>query len=392
MIGEVRVNRVWTGLLGAAAATVAAVVLIPGVTDAAQQGWWSTEGYSVTNSGLNPDEPTLTKARVANLKLHTTSPGRPRQSAPVLDKGRVFVYSADAVTAYDEMTGEQLWRHEQPAGARPNQDGRMLVAGGKLVVAWNSGSPPDGGDYLEILGADTGQVLVAPRFTDGSVRTLLADKGVVVVSGESRYAPDTVAYRLSDGTQLWAADYYMYQPVSANGRILVRGYGPQSTGEVSKILDIRTGKATFSAPYKYYNVLAATPDGATFYLAWGHSLQALDATTGRLSWIASDMHPEYAAVSPSRLYVTTTDHKMIAVNLGDKSIAWTSTYLTDLLRPIVSGGVLYVTAAKKQLFALDPADGSPLRTPAFTVPAYPPVVTGARIYLTDGAKMSIYGL
>jgi len=387
-------NRVWKGLLGAAVATAATVALLPGVADAAvQQGWWSTEGYSVTNSGFNPNEPTLTMAQVPNLKpQRATSPDQGKQGAPVLDKGRVFVYSADAVTAYDEVTGDQLWRHEQPTGAWSNQDGRMVVTGGKLVVAWNYGSPPNGGDYLEVLDAATGDVLVAPKFTAGSVSTLLVDKGVIVVSGESRYYFDTAAYSLSDGTPLWTADYYMDQPASANGRILVEGFSPQGTGQFSKILDILTGNELFSVQYAEYKVLAASSDGAKFYLAWGHSLQVLDATTGKLSWIASYVYPQYAALSPTRLYVSTTDHKMVAVNLSDNSIAWTKPYSTDLLRPIVSGGVLYVTAYNSQLYALNPVDGSSLKTPAFSVPVYPPVVTGARVYLTNGAKMSVYGL
>jgi len=387
-------NRGWKGLLGVVSATAVTLVLTTGPAGAAAaQGWWSTEGYTVTNSGFNPNEPTLTAAKVPGLKLwRTTSPDQKYQSAPVLDKGRVFVYSAEFVTAYDEATGEQLWRHEQPKGELSNHGGHLVVTEGKLVVAWNYGSDPYSSDYLEVLDATTGTVLVEPQWTDGSVSRLLVDKGVVVLSGDTRYYADTVAFDLNTGKQIWTNANYMFAPASANGRILVRGHGGNVGPEVSQVVDIRTGKVLVSVPNTYYSVLAASPDGSKFYLAWGHSLQALDATTGKLSWIASYVYPQYAALSPTGLYVSTTDHKMFALNLSDSKIAWTRAYTTDLLRPIVSGGVLYVTAYNSRLYALNPVDGSALTTPAFPVPVYPPVVTGARVYLTDGAKMSVYGL
>ena len=387
-------NRRWKGLLGVASATLVTLTLTAGPANAAtQQGWWSTEGYTVTNSGFNPNEPTLTAAKVPGLKLErTTSPDQKYQGAPVLDKGRVFVYSAEFVTAYDEVTGEQLWRHQQPTGELSNFGGNLVVTEGKLVVAWNYGSAPYIGDYLEVLDAATGKVLVEPQWTNGSVSRLLVDKGVVVLSAETRWYANTVAFNLSDGKQIWTNPNYMYEPVSANGRILVRGHGGNVGPEVSQVVDLLTGKVLVSVPNTYYSVLAASPDGSKFYLAWGHSLQALDATTGKLSWIASYVYPQYAALSPTRLYVSTTDHKVFALNLSDSKIAWTKTYATDLLRPIVAGGVLYVTAYNTKLYALNPVDGAALTTPSFTVPVYPPVVTGARVYLTDGAKMSIYGL
>src|SRR5690348_14756769 len=113
-------------LLGVASATLMVLALTAGPANAATQpGWWSTEGYTVTNSGFNPNEPTLTAAKVPGLKLlRTTTPDQQNQSAPVLDKGRVFVYSSAFVTAYDEVTGEQLWRHEQPVY---NDGGARLV-------------------------------------------------------------------------------------------------------------------------------------------------------------------------------------------------------------------------------------------------------------------------
>ena len=386
-------NRKWKGLLGVASAALVTLALTAGSANAGTQpGWWSTEGYTAANSGFNPSESTLTAAKVAGLTLRrTTTPAQQDQGAPVLDKGRVFVYSADFVTAYDEVTGQQVWRHEQPPYTSGNRTGRLVVAEGKLVVAWNFGPAPYNAYTWEILDAATGKLLVAPpRGEYGSIDRLVVDKGVVMISIKTSSYPTAIGYSLSDGKRLWVSGFVVDQPVSANGRVLVRGW--QGKVEYSQILDIRTGKVLVSVPNTWYNALAASPDGKKFYVGPGHSLQALDATTGKMSLIAPYVYPQYAALTPSRLYVATTKHQMMAVDLSNNKIVWTKSYGTDLLRPVVAGGVLYVTASNGKVYALNPVNGSSLKTPAFTKSLYPPVVTGGRLYLTDGTKMSIYGL
>jgi len=387
------VSRKRKGLLGVASAALVTLTLAAGPADAATQpGWWSTEGYTAANSGFNPNESTLTAAKVPGLKLQRTiASGQQYQGAPVLDGGRVFVYDAAAVTAYDEVTGKQVWRHEQPH-ASDNFAGRMVVTAGKLVVAWNYW--PSGSLYgtwtWQVLDAATGKLLVAPQQTeDGTFQHLLVDKGVVMVSTAPRFSPEFLAYSLSDGKLLWTS-YNPHQPVSANGRVLVRGWTWNGT-RVSELLDIRTGNVLFSYQNTWYDSLAASPDGKKIYVAPGHSLQALDATTGKMSLIAPYVYPEFAALTPTRLYATTTKHQVVAVDLSTKKIAWTKSYGTSLLRPIVAGGVLYVTTSDGKLYALNPVNGSSLKTPAFAKSLYPTVVTGGRLYVTDGTKMSVYG-
>lgn len=381
-------NRVWKGLLGVTTATAATVALLPGAAIAAAPGWWSAEGYTVTNSGFNPNEPTLTMAKVPSLKLlRTTSPDRKGLSAPVLDKGRVFAYDTGGITAYDEATGAQVWRHDLTSGS---VSGKLVVTGGKVVVLYNFGSPPYGGTAVLILDAATGAVQATANNNNGYMDQLLVDRGVIVVSGDARWDSKTFGYSLSDGKELWRNHLYMYQPVSANGRILVEG--SDGSAQYGRIVDILTGTVLFSDLWKPYNVLAASSDGKKFWVAWGHSLQVLDATTGKLSWIASYVHPKFAVLSPSRLYVATNDNRVIAFNLSNNSVAWTKTYSKPLLRPIIAGGALYVPVAGDRMYVVNPANGAALTSPAFTGTAYPPVVTGAKVYVTNGVKMSVYGL
>jgi outer membrane protein assembly factor BamB len=305
-----------------------------------------------------------------------------------MDKGRVFVFDTGGVTAYDEVTGDQMWRRTITRTFATN-NGKLVVSGGKVVVAFNFGSAPSGGTGLAILDAATGASLGSATNNNGNVDTLLVDRGVVVISGESRWDADTFAFSLSDGKPLWTTDYELYQPVSANGRILVRGW--KDNVQYSRILDIRTGQVLVTNAWKFYNVLAANDAGTQFYVAWGHSLQVIDAATGKPTWLASRVYPKYAAVSPTRLYVATTDHRMIAFDAGTGAKAWTKTYPNDLLPPIVAGGVLYATVLGDRMYALNPVDGAALPTPALTGAVQPPVVTNGKLYLTDGAKLFVYG-
>ena len=383
-------NRYGKGLRGVAAATAATLALTALPANSSAQGWWSTEGYTGANSGFNPNETVLTVAKVPGLELQrTTSPDRTEQSAPVMDKGRVFVFDAGGVTAYDEVAGEQLWRHEITRTSTVNS-GKLVVSGGKVVVAYNYGSAPYGGTGLEILDAATGAARGSADTDNGDVDTLLVDRGVVVHSGESRWDFDTAAFSLSDVKPLWHSDYYLYQPVSANSRILVRGW--KDNVQYSQILDVQTGKVLFSGAWKFYNVLAANDAGTKFYVAWGHSLQVIDAATGKSTWLASDVHPTYAALSPTRLYVATTDHKVIAFDASTGAKFWTKTFAKALVRPVVAGGVLYATALGDRMYALNPVNGAALTTPPFTGVARPPVVTNGKLYVTNGVTMSVYGL
>jgi hypothetical protein len=383
------VHRYWKGLLGVVAAIVVAFVLTDKPANSAPQGWWSTEGYTTTNSGFNPNETALTVARVPGLKLQrATSPERTAQSAPVMDKGRVFVYDDAGITAYDEVSGDQLWRHDLTR-TYDLKDGKLVVSDGRVVVVYNYGSAPYGGTGMEILDAVTGAARGAAQSNNGNVGALLVDDGVVVISGESRWDVDTAAFSLSDARPLWTADFALYQPVAANGRILVRGW--KDNVQSSQILDLRTGRVLVTDAWKFYDVLTADGAGAKFYVAWGHSLQSVDATTGKPTWLAAHVYPKYAAISPTRLYVATADHRLIAFDLSTGARVWTKTYTKQLLRPIVAGGVLYETVLGDRMYALDPVDGAPLTTPAFTGVVRPPVVTNGKLYVTSGGTMSVYG-
>ncbi|MEW2142347.1 PQQ-binding-like beta-propeller repeat protein [Micromonospora vinacea] len=378
-----------------AAAVLAATVAVPATPAAAGgTGWWSMSGYLVSNSAFNPNETAVTVSTVANLKLkHTGTPARTGQRAPVVADGLVYTVDDSGVTATDEVTGAQTWRFDLDT-EKLSAPTALVHTAGQVVFAANVivGMPGSNLSHLFVLDATTG-TLVREVLDEGVSLQILVDRGVVVVSGEGRYSADTRAYRVATGQLLWQLDLGMEQPVSANGRILLSGNVGNAGPLTSFIVDIGTGEPTHTTKDRAYRPLAADETGTRFYVAWGHSLQVLDATTGTLTWLASNLYPKFAVVTPSRLYVTSSGGTVSALNRSTGAIIWSKSIpASENQRAIIAGGVLYVTAKGNRVYALNPVDGAPLNAPAFTGATDQLVVTYGRVYVTDGTKLTVYGL
>ncbi|MEU1585426.1 PQQ-binding-like beta-propeller repeat protein [Micromonospora sp. NPDC005710] len=377
-----------------ATAVLAATVAVPATPAAAAgTGWWSMSGYLVSNSAFNPNETTVTAATVANLKLkHTSSPTRTGQRAPVVADGLVYTLDDSGITATDEATGAQKWRFELDP-EKFTLPTELVHTNGQLVFAAIAGHQP-GSDSSRIfvLDAPTG-TLVRDIHDDGVALQILVDRGVIVASGEGRYTADTRAYRLADGQLLWQKDLGMEQPASANGRILLSGNVGNAGPLTSTTVTIDTGAPVNAVADRAYRPLATDETGTRFYVGWGHSLQVLDATTGTLTWLASNLYPRFVVVTPSRLYVTSSGGTVFALNRSTGAIIWSRSIPgSQSQRAIIAGGVLYVTAKGNRVYALNPVDGAPLNAPAFTGTTDQLVVTYGRAYVTDGTKLSVYGL
>ncbi|MEU1589162.1 PQQ-binding-like beta-propeller repeat protein [Micromonospora sp. NPDC005710] len=377
-----------------ATAVLAATVAVPATPAAAAgTGWWSMSGYLVSNSAFNPNETAVTAATVANLKLkHTSSPTRTGQRAPVVADGLVYTLDDSGVTATDEVTGAQKWRFEldPEKSLTPTE---LVHTNGQLVLAAIGSDQGGGGSgRIFVLDAPTG-TLVRDFYDDGPPWQILVERGVIVASGESRYSYDTRAYRVADGQLLWKQDVTMDQPVSANGRVLLSGYAGYGRPLTSDVVDITTGNPINSTAGRDYRPLAADETGTRLYVGWGHSLQVLDATTGTLTWLASNLSPKFVVVTPTRLYVTSSGGTIYALNRSTGAIIWSRSIPgSEHQRAIIAGGVLYVTAKSNRVYALNPVDGAPLNAPAFTGTTDQLVVTYGRAYVTDGTKLTVYGL
>ncbi|MBG6102618.1 outer membrane protein assembly factor BamB [Micromonospora vinacea] len=382
-----------------AAAVLAATVAVPATPAAAAgTGWWSMSGYLVSNSAFNPNETSVTVPTVANLKLkHTGSPARTGQRAPVVADGLVYTLDSLGVTATDEVTGAQKWRFELDPERFALPTELVHTAGQLVFAAIVIGQPGLDVSRIFVLDAPTG-ALVRDIRDDGAVGQILVDRGVVVVSAFGRYSADARAYRVADGQLLWEQDVTMDQPVSANGHVLLSGYAGNGGPLTSAVVDITTGDSINAIAGRDYRPLATDETGTKFYVGWGHSLQILDPTTGNLTWLASNLYPKFAVVTPTRLYVTSasttsSSGTVYALNRSTGAIIWSKRIPgSEDQRAIMAGGVLYVTAKGNRVYALNPVDGAPLNAPPFTGTTDQLVVTYGRVYATDGTKLTVYGL
>jgi hypothetical protein len=365
------------------ATTAVTLALMPGVAQAATTGWWHTAGFTAANTGFNPYEPTLTPSAVPNLRLRGSVVGD--RIAPVLDDGRVYATSGGLVRTTSESTGSALWQWDA-GNTWPNATiTATVVLDDAFVVSLNE----SGRGHVVVLRSGTGDVIRTIDH-DGPIATLLVDKGVILVSSgvENPNGSDSAAYRLTDGVKLWDdPTLYLAKPVSANGTVLLRGV--RSGINWSEARDLVTGAAVWRTANTQYDALAADDTGAKFFIAWGHSLQFVEANTGALGWLGNYVYPTDVTVSPTRLYVTTRENKLSVFRTvtTENPPYWTLTFAAKLAKPAIAGGVLYVTIADGRVLALDPVTGTTLNTPKLTG-AVPPVVTNGRLYLAP----NVYGL
>ncbi|MFS8499509.1 MAG: S8 family serine peptidase [Micromonosporaceae bacterium] len=147
------------------------------------------------------------------------SPGEGGQSS---DAGSGWDY---ATVAYDTATGDQLWvaRYDGEAGALDLASAVAVTPDGSLVVVTGrSAGNGTGADYATVgYDAATGQQVWEARYNGPGdsldvphAVTVGPDGQTVYVTGESQSGTTaatadlaTVAYRVADGTEVWAARY-----------------------------------------------------------------------------------------------------------------------------------------------------------------------------------------
>jgi outer membrane protein assembly factor BamB len=324
---------------------------------------WSQDGYGPGNTRYNPGESVINAGSVGRLRLRwTISPahaGPGCESSPVVPLAvgnRVFLLDGGGVAAYNAATGKRQWRNTGFGLITAN----LIVAGGLVLVfdtGCNSYSSYDG--YVTALDAATG----AQRWRKtGSWRIdgVVADAGTVVTSGYCGTCDDAahgvVAYRLTDGAQLWThPNETLAGPVSANGTILLhRTTGSNDTWATR----IGTGAPTWGTTVAS-TAVATNPSGSQFYLTDSGGLGARLAGSGRQLWQVPKESGDLAA-DGRRVYVASVGR----VNTYDATtgrIVWTRA-LANPRAPVRAGSLLYILYGNGILAVLSAADGRPITT------------------------------
>ena len=376
------------------ALVAAGLLAVPAPVRAAATPGWEQAGYGPGDTYYNPGESVINAGTINAVRRRWTvalpeaAERCARAAEPVVAGGRVLVPNETGVAAYRAGTGRLLWRFTWPD---PEDESTPLLAvSGDLLIVANHGcqSQSDPNGTVRALRLNSGRLdwrvpLQAP------VESLVVDRGVVVVSGESLSdSPAVVALRAADGTQLWQVADHSSAGVSAAGRVLVNRVDAPGTSA----LRVTTGKAVWTRRIAWAGQ-AASPAGDRFYAsAEGDALVCLDAATGAVVWTAARKGSALIAADGRRVY-RAAGTAVEALDARTGARRWATTLAGDAGQPVRAGGLLYTTVdGGKPLGIRNAASGTRASdgTRIGAVSGGHVVVTGGWIYARKGNTLSGY--
>jgi outer membrane protein assembly factor BamB len=301
---------------------------------------WTKYRFDLANTGYNPLESTLDPSNVSQLKqkwqvdLNTIA-----YSSPAIVNGIVYVTSDNGkLHALDAQTGNQIWVAQTNGWLT---DSAPAVADGIVYVASDS----DVGG-LFAYDAATGAPLWTAD-TGGPVNSSPSVANGILYIGS--FDGSLYAFDPHDGTQLW------YAPTGG-------GIIDSSPAVVNGVVYIGSGNSTVIG-----------------------TMNAYDAQTGRLQWVATagDLFTATPAVSNGVVYAGSQDGHMYAWDAATGAQLWTALSAMFVFTPAVANGVVYVGAHIPDLvYALDATTGATLWTAnAFGVDSAGPVVANGVVYV-----------
>ena len=376
------------------AVVVLAAGLLAGPAHAAPAAQWTQPGYGPGDTYYNPAESVINAGSVNAVRrkwtvaLPEAAERCARAAEPVVAGGRVFVPHEAGISAYRAGSGEASWRFSWPYPE--DESTPFLAVAGDLLLVGNQGcqSQSDPNGTVRALSVSSGQV-VWSVVLPAPVQSMVADRGVVVVSGRTESDSAAVTgLRVTDGTQLWQLAGHSSSGVSAAGRVLVSRAGTASTSALS----VTTGRPVWTRRTAWSG-LAATPAGDRFYVsAAGNALVCLDAATGSVVWSAARKASPLVAADGRRVYRSLATG-VEALDAGTGKRRWAASLAGHAGQPVRAGGLLYTTVdAGQPLGILDAATGA--RASAGTqighVVGGHVVVTGGWIYAIKNNTVSGY--
>ncbi|MEU8612639.1 PQQ-binding-like beta-propeller repeat protein [Actinoplanes sp. NPDC048791] len=376
------------------ALVAAGVLAVPVTVQAAVAAEWTQPGYGAGDTYYNPGE-SIINADSINAVRRRWTVALPearercaRAAAPVVAGGRVFVAQETGVSAYQAGTGRPSWRF---TWSSPEDESTpyLAVSGGLLIVAnqgCQSQSDPDG--TVRALDTASGR-LVWTRQVSAPVESLVVDRGIAVVSGESMSdTPTVIGLAVSDGTQRWQLADHSSAGVSAGGRVLVSRVGGVGTSALS----VTTGAVVWTRKIAWAGQ-AASPAGDRFYASGSRNeMVSVDAATGAVRWTAARKASPLIATDGRRVYRAMAKG-IEALDAGTGARRWTVSLPGNAGQPVRAGGLLYATVdGGRPLGILHAASGA--RASAGTqigaVVGGNVVVTGGWIYALKGNTISGY--
>jgi outer membrane protein assembly factor BamB len=356
----------------------------PGTTD------WSTFGFDLQQTRVNPYETTITPKNVNKLALKwqgMPSVASKTVGSPTIANGIAYIGTVEGyVTAYNLTTHQTLWRFAAPGPIY----GSPVIANG-IAYFGTVNYPAEGlvGNYAFALNAQTGALLWDNYLVNGGewVSPVVAN-GMVYFPEALRegVSGGFIAFNPLTGATIWslATPYGIWAPVSLDptgknlyvptGNPCVDNTPPPTPDTCSGyILDLNpmTGTTIWSYHFPDLSGDDDAPAAPLYYQGYlymglknGHFYK-INASNGVIQWNYNTGASGDSGIYSSAAFINNMvvfgggDRKVHALKIANGGLVWaypSGSMVTA--SPSVADGVIYVGSLNGTLSALNPANGA----------------------------------
>ena len=353
---------------------------------------------------------------------------------PVVAGGTIFtVDSRYKVSAFDEASGDEIWRYKIEAIERSaTREGKTsFIDRVRDPLTFTDG---DGSDKEGVGGGvafANNRIFVASGL--GKMVALDASTGAVVWERETRVPLNSVptvdngrVFVISDDNELFAMNVetgevlWTYQGITETASMLTSPapavvddvvIAPFSSGELIA-LRVQNGGVLWQdalsstarlTPLASLNDISGGPavaDGYVIATAQSGVMTAFDLRTGQRVWSQPAGSLSIPLIAADVVFTVTTSGQVAALSKLDGTVHWIQQLenfknakkrkeRTVWTGPLLAGNRLLVASSKGEVVVIDPRSGSILKEEKVGGPVFvPPVIANETVYiLTDEAKL-----
>jgi outer membrane protein assembly factor BamB len=281
---------------------------------------------------LQPQVQNVRKVQVCALRAHDGTRLWCRTSAPtglplVLSGGILYLQSESAITALRASDGAMLWTH----GIQRGQDGQTAVV--EIAVVSDSVYVPASAHQVCVLQAANGTTrwCTSPDSLTAAIGLAADTTGVYALDRTSNSDSPTrvVALRATDGASIWQRLLPRIATVTPsflaqNGLLYFSTiHSPNDSQNILTALQTSDGTKRWEITTSQ-ELRATVVQGNVAYVADSTSLQALQASTGKLLW-KQTIHTADTTrllVSGSMLYLSDDVQNLFAIKASTGQVLW----------------------------------------------------------------------
>jgi len=276
--------------------------------------------------------------------------------APALIDGNIYQGNAsDGLVAIEQKTGNQLWRKDIKNGVNSG----VVQYKGNIYFGGNDGQ-------FYALKASSGQIVwtfptqsesLSSPTLDGSSLYFLAGNGTLysldAVTGKMNWS---YAQRDNSNINIRAAS----SPV-IDGSFLYIGFSDGTLAAFDKTKGFLKWERNIATPQDRFKDVGSTPvvSGDSIYIStYGGSLFSVKKASGEINWKADEGSSSAATVTDSKIYYSTTNKKLIALDKQTGKQLWAYNIKEGVgTRPLIHKDLLIIGTSEGPVEILKASDG-----------------------------------